>query len=263
IVASGFLISLIGTPLCDILANLGSWRFAFLLLVFPTALIGIIFSFFGIPSIEQKKLVSIKEKLDIRKVTKIFLDKSVLSCIIGGFFFTGAVIGTFAIAFYRLEFSISRTESVYILLMIAFLAILGSFIPSKLKHRFSIKSLTVISVLGNGICNILIFLAPSLWLALTFNFITTVFITMATSSYHCLVLEQVPQFCGTTVSLFRVTTGIGLIIAPALAGSLLVMFTSAPTQIAYLAAGIGIGTMNIVSACIIYFFTKGSQKSAD
>ncbi|MGF3522049.1 MAG: MFS transporter [Candidatus Bathyarchaeia archaeon] len=155
-----------------------------------------------------------------------------------------------------MQFLISRTESVYILLMVALLAVLGSFIPAKLKHKISSKSLTVISIFGNGICSALLFLAPSLWIALFFNFSATVFITVATSAYHCLILEQVPRSRGITMSLFRTATGTGCIVAPALAGILLVTFSPISLQTSYIAAGVGLCILNMISACILHFFSK-------
>ena len=262
IIAAGYVFSFIGTPLIDLMANLGSWRYVFSLLVFPISIICLTLAIFGIPSAKTEKSASetMNAKSLLSSFKQVFLNKSVASCLIGGLFFTGTSFGVFAIAFYRLQFLISRTDSVYILLVIAFLAIVGSFIPARLGKRVSTKSLAVLSILGNGICTIMIFLAPSIWVALVFNFTTSVFVTIAISAYHCLVLEQVPQSRGTIMSLFRAATGMGYIIAPALAGSLLVLLSSAPLQIGYVAVGLGLGGMNIIAACIIYLFTKEHNK---
>jgi len=260
IIAAGYVFSFVGTPLINIFANFGGWRYAFSLLVLPVSVAALILALYGVPSTKVKtRLPTVDKQTYLNNFKQTFLNKSVASCLIGGLFFTGASIGIFAIAFYRQHFLISRDESVLILLAVNLLAIIGSFIPSQLSRRANAKTLTSISFLGNGICSILLFLSSSLWVALIFNFLATIFITMATSSYHCLVLEQVPQSRGTTMSLFRASTGMGCIVAPALAGSLLVLFSSESLITGYLAVGAGLGALNIIAACILYLFTKEQQ----
>ncbi len=259
LVAAGYLFSFIGTPLISFFADIGSWRYAFSLLVLPVSIGGIFLVILGVPSSKiklQQSALSIRAYLNMLKQT--FLNKSVASCLLGGLFFTGSAFGVFAIAFYRQHYLISRTDSVYILLVVAFLAIVGSLIAGQIGNRFSSKSLTVASVLGSGVFSSLVFFVPCLWIALVFNFLATVCITMATSAYHCLVLEQVPHSRSTTMSLYRVFSGTGCIIAPALAGGLLASFASSSIVTSYLAVGIGFGAMNIFAACLLYFFTKST-----
>jgi MFS family permease len=87
----------------------------------------------------------------------------------------------------------------------------------------------------------------------------TVFITVAISSYHCMVLEQVPQSRGTTMSLFRAAIGIGCSIAPAIAGGLLILFSSVSIRAGFLAVGVSLCLLNVIAACILYLFTKEHQ----
>ncbi len=257
VLAAGYMFSLFGTPLIDFFANLGGWRYVFLLLVLPVAIVGVVLSFFGILSHKSEmQQPAIGKGTYISNFKQVFLNKSAASCLIGGLLFTGASFGVFAIAFYRLQFLISREDAVCILFVIALIAVVGSLVGGRLVNRFSAKFLAVVNVLGCGVSIMLLFFSPNIWIALVFNFCCTWFIMVGTTAYHCLVLEQVPKCRGTMMSLYRLFTGIGCIVAPAVGGSLLVIFSSCSIETGYQALGIGIGAMSIAAACILHFLTK-------
>ncbi|MGF3522048.1 MAG: MFS transporter [Candidatus Bathyarchaeia archaeon] len=88
LVAVGYVFSFISTPLINLFANLGSWRYTFLLLVLPVSVIGFILVFLGVPSVDTlTRLQMSHAEAYLRDLKRIFLNKSVISSIVGGFFF--------------------------------------------------------------------------------------------------------------------------------------------------------------------------------
>ncbi len=257
VLAAGYVFSLWGNPMISFFADIGGWRYVFLMLVLPVSAIGIISAFFGVSSSKlDRKPPAIDRWTYLHNFKQVFLNKSAASCLIGGLLFTGASFGVFAIAFYRNVFLVSREVTVYILVIIGLIAIIGSLVGGRLAGRFSVKSLTAINVFGCGVSIVLLFFSPNIWTALVFNFSCTWFIAVGTSAFCCLVLEQVPTCRGTMMSLYRLFSGIGLIVAPAIGGGILVLFSSWSKEIGYQALGLGIGGMSIAAACIIFFLAK-------
>jgi MFS transporter, DHA1 family, inner membrane transport protein len=258
VLASGYVFSFVGTPMIDLFADMGSWREAFSLLVLPVSIVGLLLCLLAIPKrrSETSPKLAVDRVVYLKNFKEVFFCKSAVSCLIGGLLFTGTAFGVFAIAFYRHLFLISREDTVYILLVIYAIAIAGSLVAGRLGNRFSVKSLTVVSVFICGVSIICLFFAPNLWVALFFNFLCTWFIGVGTATYHCLALEQIPNCRGTMISLYRVFTGVGSIIAPAVGGALLVVFSSVSAEAGYEAVGVGIGALSIAAAFILHFLAK-------
>jgi predicted MFS family arabinose efflux permease len=259
IVAVSFLSTLIGTPVINLLADVGGWRFPYLLLVFPFSIVGLLLALFGVPSSKSKKPVDSKQTY-VRNFKQVILNRSAASCVIGNLFFTGTAVTLFALAFFRQNFFLQREDTVYITLVSASIYIVGSLVTSKLGNRLATKSMTVMSTFGCGLFTILMFFASNLWLSLAFNFLRVWFTGMTASAYQCLALEQVPESRSTMLSLNRLFTGIGYTIAPAIGGTLLVMFSLQSVEVGYQAVGVAIGGMSIFAALILFLYAKDPFK---
>jgi predicted MFS family arabinose efflux permease len=261
IIAAGFLVSFVGNPLINLFASMGSWRYVFSLLVLPVSVLGLFLDILSVPSSKSEmRLPAIVTGKYLSHFKKVLLDKSATSCLIGALCFgVSSVVGVFAIAFYREQFLMSREHAVYVLITVALVLIAGSLAVGHIRNRISAKSLTVASILGTGIFSLMLFFAPNLWTALVFNFLAAFSLALASSAYPCLVLEQGSPSLGLMVSLYRMFYGIVCIIGPALAGGLLVLFSSNPIETGYHAVGTGLGVIIISAAGILYFFTENQK----
>ncbi len=259
ITAAGFLYSFFGTPLTNSIADVGGWRYIFLLLMLPFSALGVVLVSMGTPF--HKSEVQ-RPALDrgnyLSNIKRVFMNKSAVSCLIGGLFFAGAPVGVFAIAFYRQNFLLPREYAVYIMLGVASVCAVSSLVTGRLGSRFGSKSLTVAGAFGTGVFTLLLFFAPNLWITLAFNFLAAWFIAMANSAYPCLVLEQVPMSRSMLMSFYRIFMSMGGAIGPALGGSLLAIFSSS-IETGYRAVGIGLGIMPLVAGCILHFLAKKNQ----
>jgi MFS family permease len=258
ITAASYLAIFVSARVVPIAANLGTWRYAYLLLALPFAVAALAVSFFGIPSAAHEHKPKLSRKEYLRSFKHVFLNKSATACLVASLFFSG-IIGLFAINFLRQQFwsDLPLPQQVqyasYIAMVSTFLFAAGSLVAGRLANRLGVKTLTVVGALGDGIFTLLLFLAPNLWLALAFNWLHVWFATTAGTSLACLALDQVPTARGTMMSLKSVFGNMGNTIAPAIGGALLIWSS-------YQALGFVLGAMSIVASAIILFVADEPTK---
>jgi predicted MFS family arabinose efflux permease len=255
IVASSFLFSLVGLPITNLLAQNGGWRNSYLYFIFPIAIISLVLSI-----ITQKKdldCINFENKHVHANIKKTLFDKSILSCLMGWLLFAGtSMVGISAIAFYRQHFFLSPDLAVLIILAVSAINLSGTFTVGKFGKYLNIKLLTVAGMAGSGLSVIFLFLSPSLTIALIFNFTAAFFMSIATCSYNCLILDQLPELRRNVVSLSKLFFGMGTIIFTMIAGYALTMFSIVSTELGYRFVGVAIGLIVLIGALIILFYTK-------
>ena len=254
ITAAFFLASFVGARLISAVADLGTWRYAYLLLGLPFATAALVVSFFGIPSTSHEHKPAVSWKEYVRSFKHIFLNKSAAACLVASLFFTG-IIGLFAINFFRQQFwsdlplSLQAQYASYVVMVSTLLFAVGSLVAGRLANRFGVKTLTVVGALGDGIFILLLFLSPNVWMALAFDWLHVWFAATAGTALSCLALDQVPEARGTMMSMKSVFGNIGNTIAPAIGGVLLVWAS-------YQALGLVLGAMSIIASAIILLIAK-------
>jgi predicted MFS family arabinose efflux permease len=205
---------------------------------------------------QHKPEVGRKEYL--RSFKRVFLNKSAAACLVANLFFTG-VIGLFAINFLRQQFwselplPLQVQYASYVAMVSTLLFAAGSLAAGRLANRYSVKTLTVLGALGDGVFIILLFLAPNLWLALAFNWLHVWSATTAGTAISCLALDQVPTARGTMMSMKSVFGNIGNALGPAIGGALLIWAS-------YPSLGLILGAMSIVASAIILLITNDTTR---
>lgn len=254
ITAAYFLASFAGARIIPVAADLGTWRYSYLLIAFPFAAAALVIALFFIPSTSHTHQSRADKGRYIGSFRQVFLNKSSAACLVGSLFFSG-VIGLFAINFLRQQFwsdlplSLQVQYASYVAMVSTSLFAAGSLVAGRLANRFGVKTLTVVGALGDGIFILLLFLAPNLWMALAFNWLHVWFATTAGTALSCLALDQVPTARGTMMSLKNVFGNVGNTIAPAIGGAMLVWAS-------YQALGFVLGAMSIIASAIILFIAK-------
>ncbi len=242
---------LAGSRLIPVVAGLGTWRYSYLLLGLPFAITALTVSQFGIPSTSHKHKPEAIRKDYIRSFKHVFLNKSAAACLVASLFFTGT-IGLFAINFLRQQFwsdlplPLQVQYASYVAMISTSLSAAGSFVAGHLTNRYGAKTLTVIGALGDGVFILLLFLAPTLWLALASNWLHVWSASTAGTALSCLALDQVPKARGTMMSMKSVFSNIGNALGPAIGGALL-NWSSYPNL------GLVLGVMSIIASAIILF----------
>jgi predicted MFS family arabinose efflux permease len=248
VVAAAFLVPLLGAPLINYIADAQSWRYNFLLFVFPAALIGLLIAYYGVPSNSEKPSYS---KISILNSFKqVLSNRSAVSCFLCQFFFVGVSIALFTLPFFREQFSLPRSATVYILMAASGIYVVSTLFTGRLVNKLHAKTLVIVGTLLDGIFTAGLFSAPSLAISLALNFAHVWFAGMAISSFSCLILDQVPSSRGTTISLNRVFGKAGDALIPIVGGLVLVAFAS------YSYLGLALGVMSVIGAAIVFFFVQ-------
>ncbi len=243
IIASIFMVSFAFSPLINYISGSEGWRYNFLLFVLPAAVVGLVISLYGVP-IQAKRETSTSSI--IASFRKVLSNLSATACLLCQFFLVGASIALFTLPFFVRQFSLPLTNRVYILMAASGIYVFSGLVTGRLVNRLKAKNLVIIGALLDGIFIIALFLAPSLWMSLAFNFTHVWFAGMAIAAFPCLILDQVPTSRGTMVSLSRAFSKGGDALAPALGGFLLLTFSS------YNVLGAALGTLSIIGAIIVF-----------
>jgi predicted MFS family arabinose efflux permease len=163
----------------------------------------------------------------------------------------GTQVAIFAIAFYRTQFGMPRnlTYGIYEISLAIF--VLAPLAAGPLVNKYGAKRIAVTSTLLAAFFTMMFFFIPNVWLAVAFDMTHVWFTVIAFVSFACLVLDQVPKYRGTLMSLNSLFNSIGNAIAPAVGGALLVA-----TDGIYGSVGLALGIMAISGSIIMIFLTK-------
>ena len=83
---------------------------------------------------------------------------------------------------------------------------------------------------------------------------------MAASACPSLALDQMPNSRSIMMAQNRLFTSIGSVIAPAIGGTLLAVFSSISVKVGYETVGLAFGLMNITAAVILFVLAKDPYK---
>jgi predicted MFS family arabinose efflux permease len=248
--SAAFIIPILGAFLITSIADIAGWRYNFLLFALPTAIVGLILILYGVPS--KTEDLSQPKRPALQNFKEVFSSRSAAACLLSQFFFVGVTIALFTIPFFRAQFNIPRSYTAFILIAASAIYIVSGLATGRIINRFTAKRLVVLGTFLDGIFIIVLFFAPTLWLALLFDFAHVFVAGMAYTSFGCLVLDQVPKSRGTMISMSKVFTKAGDSIAAAIGGLMLVWFSS------YSALGIALGAISMCASAVILLLAKNS-----
>ena len=248
--ATGALGYVIGAPLSAIISNMGDWRSPFTLLVLPISVAGIILVLFFVPSNPHREQPAFKKEPFWRGFKEIFRNKSAVACLIFQIFSVAFfAIGTFGIAFFKTAFHISTDFASIIMFSAALIGALGSLVSGRLVNRWGRKTIAVIASLLSAVLTAVAFYMPSLWIVLVFRFSSLWFWGIAVAAGASLMLEQVPRYRGSMMSLRVAFAGIGSAIGVALGGVVLALYN-------YQTIALTLGTIGVVGSLVLLFLAK-------
>ena len=247
LIAGNGLSYLIGAPLIAYLANIGSWRTAFLLWVLPVALLGVGSIIYGLPN--RVEVQTRQTSVDyIASFKAVFTNLSALSCLVGSALMGASyqAILVYSASFYRQQFSVSRSFVSMFVIGGALFFIVGSLSCSRFVNKYGLKPVIVVTSLIGGFCIATYTNLPNLWVSASVRFLGGLCIGFAFSAFRSLTLEQVPEYRGTLMSITSAIGGMGSVLGSFLGGLALLWY-------GYAFVGISLGALAIASAIIIHF----------
>ena len=198
------------------------------------------------------------DKPDYLKAFKhILRNKSALSCMIVASLISVSFLSPiYAISFFTLFFKESLTMGATFYSLASAMGILGVLVGGRLINRIGRKSLAVVACVIQGVFTTLIVFMPNSFASAVMWMMSAFFGSATFVGFTSLVLEQVPDFRGTMISLNTSFQYIGYIVGLTISG-LILNLCSNSFQILYIIFGL----CGIVSAVLIVLFTRDPCKN--
>jgi predicted MFS family arabinose efflux permease len=257
VAAAGTFANAVGAPITGFMTGIGGWRSVFLWFMLPTAIVSLIFVFLTFPYNPPEPQVDIKKEPFMRGFKQVLTNKSAVACLVAAFFGNAFVFGgmAFEVTFLRQVFSTSPSFAALIGPLAGTAVItVGAIIGGHIVNRVGRKRLTVVAIFSAGLFVLLSYFMANLWVFLAFRWVASIFIGVTVAAASNLMLEQVPQFRGTAMSLSSAFSGVGTAVGIILAGVVLNLYVN-PT-IGFQALGLTVGTFAFAGALVNLFFAK-------
>jgi predicted MFS family arabinose efflux permease len=256
VVSAGSIATLILILMIGLVGNF-DWRYDFLLFSFPISMVGLAISAFALPSNSLKNPFSDRENLCLKSFKEILKNRSATACLVANILtVAGTQVAIFAIAFYRVVFKVTGIWTAMIYETAVIIFIISPLVSGLFVKKFGAKPIAVVCSLLAALFTMVFFFIPNLWLTVVFDMLHVGFAAMAAPAFVYLVLEQVPEFRGTMMSLNTIFNNVGNVIAPAAGGALLAF-----TNGIYGAAGLALGCLTIIGVAVLLFFVKDLTKT--
>jgi predicted MFS family arabinose efflux permease len=257
VAAAGTFANAVGAPITGFMTGIGGWRSVFLWFMLPTAVVSLIFVFLAFPYNPPEPQVDIKKEPFMRGFKQVLTNKSAVACLVAAFFGNAFVFGAmaFEVTFLRQVFSTSPSFAALIGPLAGTAVItVGAIIGGHIVNRVGRKRLTVVAIFSAGLFVLLSYFMANLWVFLAFRWVASIFIGVTVAAASNLMLEQVPQFRVTAMSLTSAFSGVGTAVGITIAGAVLNLYVN-PT-IGFQALGLTVGAFAFAGALVNLFFAK-------
>ena len=257
VAAAGTIANAVGSPIIGFMTGIGGWRSVFIWFMLPTAIVSLIFVFLIFPYNLPDPLLKAKKEPFMRGIKQVLTNKSAVACLVSAFLSNAFVFGSmiFEVTFLRQIFSASPGFAALIGPMAGTAIItVGAIIGGHVVNRVGRKRLTVMALFSAGLLLMLSYFMQDLGIFLALRWTASIFIGISIASASNLMLEQVPSFRGTAMSLNSAFRGVGTAVGISVAGAVLNLFVN-PT-IGFQALGLTVGFFAFAGAIVTLFFAR-------
>jgi len=262
VAAAGTLANAVGAPIVGYMADIVNWHSIFLWFMFPVAVASLIFVFIVFPFNLPEPQLSIKKAPFMSGFKQVLTNKSAVACLVSAFLVNASVFGgmVFEVTFYRQLFSASPSFAALIgpTAGTAFIS-LGAIVGGQIVNRVGRKRQTVITVFSAGILTLLSYFVPGLWTRVALRWTASILGGAGVAASINLMLEQVPKFRGTAMSLSSAFRGVGAAIGIAVGGEVLNFYVD--PSIGFPALGLTMVTFAVGAVLVYLFFAKDPFKT--
>jgi len=248
--AGGALAWVVGAPIIALIASIGGWRLALIDFVIPILFATLLLAFIGLPSTSLSHRPMVNGKTYLRSFKSVFSNRSATACLVGDVLRSAAFVAVYlyAASFVRQRFLVSTDFASIVILGAALCYTLGSLVGGRLVNRFGRKPSTILTALLAGVFTISYAYVPNLWFSLSLIFVAAWFFGIVASASNSLILEQVPEFRGTMMSIDTAAINLGSALGTPLGGLVLLSFD-------YEGLGSALGLTGVAAAIVFYFLT--------
>jgi len=250
----GFLAFVIAAPLFGTITQLAGWRSVLLWFSFPLSMICLILGLFFIPSISLQPQA---KSLYTKAFRDILFNQSAVACLVGTtliWFFTSIPI--YAVSFYRVYYFVAPSTGGIFSALAATGGIFGAAIGGRFVNRCGRKNLTVIGAFISGLFGVLFTFVPNMWISVVCWAVSASFAALTMACLASLVLEQVPKFRASMMSVNGTFQAFGSILGLIIGGLVLNLYVNNFQLLMTI-----FGTSNLTLAIIILFLAKDPCKT--
>lgn len=246
IVASTTLAYVVGAPVIGVLSNFGGWRVVAISLAFPVVLASLLLSFFVIPK-KSTQNQPIRKEPFYEGCKQAFTNRSAVAILfVTMLTMAEGSISFYAISFFRSSFGISITLGSIIIVIGNILAAAGGVAGGFLVNRVGRKPLGVAACLIGGLLTLSFTFMPTFLLSWGLSAVRFFFSGIALTAGGALVIEQLPKFRATMMSLNTTFMNLGMLSASIAGGIALDLYNY--QTLALILGGLGIiGTVVWIS----------------
>ncbi|MCL5876858.1 MAG: MFS transporter [Candidatus Bathyarchaeota archaeon] len=243
IVAFTTLAFVIGSPATGLLASYLDWRTVTIALTLPVALASLVSAAFVIPKRQQTK-ASTERKQFSPGCKQAFTSVSAVAALsVTIFLCTEGAIGYYSVSFFRDQFDLSVGWGSSFILFGSLAGAVGGAIAGLLVNRMGRKNLGTITFLLASILTLMFTFMPTVELSGSVGLLRFWFAAMASTAGGSLILEQLPKFRSTMMSLNAAFMNIGILVASVFGGLML-------NSYGYQAVGLALGSLGLVGVVI-------------
>jgi predicted MFS family arabinose efflux permease len=256
VAAGAGLANLIMPQVTSVITNAAGWRAVLLWFILPISVVSLLFGFFVLPSKPRQDQTASKPQY-LKAFKQVLTNKSAIACVVGmALMWFSFLVPTYAVTFYRLHFKESLSNGGYFFSLASAMLILGSIVGGRLINRIGRKPLTVIAGVIQGVFAILIVFLPNEYASVAMWMVSAGVSGVVSTALLGLVLEQVPGFRGTMMSLTSSFRNIGLIVGLTISGLVLNLYAN-NFQILYVMFGV----CGVASAAVVFLFAKDPTRN--
>jgi len=252
-VASVALAFVVGAPMVGFIASFGDWRSVMILLSLPFTLISFALSAIVVPNRQQLHNPTESEPFFTGCKQAFTSAATVAALMVTVFMFCESAIGYYSVSFFREQFGMTISWGSLFILVGNLIGALGGVVAGLLVNRVGRKRLGSVTLIVAGLLTLFFTFMPTVESSAALNIVRFWFSSMTFTAGGALIIEQLPKFRSTMMSLNTAFMNVGMLLASLIAGLMLNVY-------GYQAVGVVLGSLGVLGAVVWITFVKEPVK---
>jgi MFS transporter, DHA1 family, inner membrane transport protein len=214
IVASTAMAYIIGTPIIGLIAGISSWRTVMILFALPVPLASLVLAFLAVPRKSTQDLAVVRREPFLEGCKQAVMNRSAVAALfVTMFSMAEGSISFYAISYFRSQFAITIAVSSVVMLVGNVLSAGGGVVAGIFVNRIGRKTLGTFTCLFAALLTLSFTFMPTFNLSWGLTALRFWFAGMSFTAGGSLVIEQLPRFRGTMMSLNTTFMNLGMLLA--------------------------------------------------
>ncbi len=252
-VASVALAFVVGAPMVGLIASFGDWRSVMILLSLPFTLVSLALSAIVVPNRQQLYNPTKSEPFFTGYKQAFTSTATVAALLVTVLMFCESAIGYYSVSFFREQFGMTISWGSLFILVGNLIGAVGGAVAGLLVNRVGRKRLGTITLIVAGLLTLFFTFMPNVESSAALNIVRFWFSSMTFTAGGALIIEQLPKFRSTMMSLNTAFMNVGMLLASLIAGLTLNVY-------GYQAVGVVLGSLGVLGAVVWIAFVKEPVK---